>query len=415
MRNKAIRILLVLSIMCMSIASFNLVAYAQVPPTVTGVSPDHGPATGGTSVVITGTNFTGATAVKFGATNAASFNVDSGTQITATSPVVSNTATVDVTVTTPDGTSATSSSDRFAFTAPGYYGMNSAADVPETILHGYEQGDLIFTMGDSQYRSAFGAGVTDTVYYTVSGIPSTANAVYARLYAYYNWSNDNAAYPNGQGVPANLTMTLNGNSLTQLADYSDQKGVGTYNYPCGMVSFDATAGINGDGTYTAVLTNAYMPPSPNVIAVYGIGLAIIYHDPNSGWIEYWVNEGADIVYPYGGVTPAEATTTTTFSAISSSNYSLVSEESGAILTTVVPGGRYGNNQLTFNNGGPWTGVYAGGTTYQLGVDTRDVTSYVYDNAENSASIQSSATGAQSKDLMIPGNAFLVVHYTSDPR
>ena len=49
-------------------------------------------------MTITGTNFTGATAVKFGATNAASFTVNSATSITATSPAGSG--TVDVTVTT---------------------------------------------------------------------------------------------------------------------------------------------------------------------------------------------------------------------------------------------------------------------------------------------------------------------------
>ena len=38
----------------------------SAPPTVTGVSPTSGPTAGGTSVTITGTNFTGATAVKFG-------------------------------------------------------------------------------------------------------------------------------------------------------------------------------------------------------------------------------------------------------------------------------------------------------------------------------------------------------------
>ena len=40
-------------------------------PTVTGVARTAGPTAGGTSVTITGTNFTGATAVKFGATAAA--------------------------------------------------------------------------------------------------------------------------------------------------------------------------------------------------------------------------------------------------------------------------------------------------------------------------------------------------------
>ncbi len=404
---KAIRILLVLSIVCMAIASFNLVAYAQSPPTVTGVSPGHGSTNGGYSVVITGSGFAEATAVDFGS-YAASFTTNSDTQITATSPAASDTGTVDVTVTDLEGTSATSSSDQFSYTAPGYYGMNTTppAAIMTTVLHGVDQGNLIFTMGDSQYHSTFGAGATDTVNYTVTGIPSTASIVYARLYAYYDWSNNNSSE---QGVPANLTMTLNGNSLTELNNYSDQKGVGAWNYPNGMVSFDATSAINGNRGYTAVLTNAYPSGSPNVIAVYGIGLAIIYHDSNAGWIEYWVNEGADLIYPYGGITPAEATTYTSFSPSVAGN---LQEMSDAILTTVVPGGRYGNNQLTFNSGGPWTGVYAGGTTYQLGVDTRSVKYYL--EASKSASIQSSATGSQSADFMIPGDAFLVVYYSSDP-
>ena len=71
-------------------------------PTVTGLSPTGGPTAGGTSVIITGTNFTGATAVKFGSTNATSYTVNSAAQITAASPAGSG--TVDVTVTTTGGT-----------------------------------------------------------------------------------------------------------------------------------------------------------------------------------------------------------------------------------------------------------------------------------------------------------------------
>src|SRR5690606_27432116 len=83
-----------------------------IVPTITGLVPDNGPESGGTSVVITGTNFTGATAVNFGTTPAASFVVNSATQITAVSPVHVP-ATVGVTVTTPGGTSAPSN---FTFT-----------------------------------------------------------------------------------------------------------------------------------------------------------------------------------------------------------------------------------------------------------------------------------------------------------
>ncbi|WP_217999341.1 IPT/TIG domain-containing protein, partial [Nocardia exalbida] len=57
----------------------------------------------GTTVVLTGTNLTGATAVSFGATPATSFTVDSATQITAVTPA--GTGTVLVTATTAGGTS----------------------------------------------------------------------------------------------------------------------------------------------------------------------------------------------------------------------------------------------------------------------------------------------------------------------
>ncbi|MFC5502908.1 choice-of-anchor G family protein [Lysinimonas soli] len=77
---------------------------AGVTPTISGLTPTLGPESGGTSVVITGTNFTGATSVMFGATAATSFTVDSDTQITAVSPPHVP-ATVGVTVSNPAGTS----------------------------------------------------------------------------------------------------------------------------------------------------------------------------------------------------------------------------------------------------------------------------------------------------------------------
>jgi hypothetical protein len=87
-------------------------------PTVTGVSPGSGPSTGGTSVTITGTGFTGATAVNFGSGNTATFAVANDTTITATAPPNAKLGAVDVTVTTPGGTSATSTADQFTFVTP---------------------------------------------------------------------------------------------------------------------------------------------------------------------------------------------------------------------------------------------------------------------------------------------------------
>jgi hypothetical protein len=86
----------------------------STPPTITGVSPNSGPSTGGTSVTISGTGFTCVTGVKFGNTPATTFTVVNSTTITATSPP--GTGTVDVTVTNCNGTSPTTPADQFTFT-----------------------------------------------------------------------------------------------------------------------------------------------------------------------------------------------------------------------------------------------------------------------------------------------------------
>uniref|UniRef100_UPI000AA36068 beta strand repeat-containing protein n=1 Tax=Nocardia amamiensis TaxID=404578 RepID=UPI000AA36068 len=82
----------------------NGVLYTYIPaPTLASVVPGAGPESGGNTVTLTGTNFTGTTAVDFGLTPAASFTVVSDTQITAVAPA--RTGTAAVTVTTIGGTS----------------------------------------------------------------------------------------------------------------------------------------------------------------------------------------------------------------------------------------------------------------------------------------------------------------------
>ena len=84
------------------------------PVTITGLNVHTGAPGGGTSVVITGTDFTGASAVKFGS-DTATFTVNSATQITAISPAGGG--TVDVTVTNGSYASAPVSADQFSYTA----------------------------------------------------------------------------------------------------------------------------------------------------------------------------------------------------------------------------------------------------------------------------------------------------------
>ena len=86
------------------------------PPAVSKVTPAKGPSGGGTAVTLSGSNFIGATSVSFGST-AVSFTVISSSSITVVTPE-SASGIVDVTVTTPAGTSAISSADHYKFTNP---------------------------------------------------------------------------------------------------------------------------------------------------------------------------------------------------------------------------------------------------------------------------------------------------------
>jgi hypothetical protein len=92
-------------------------APAVGPPQVTGVSPPSGPTGGGTQVTISGRGFTGAASVTFGG-HAAAFSVTDDDTIVAASPGRVGPGAVDIVVTAPGGTSATSQADQFDFTQP---------------------------------------------------------------------------------------------------------------------------------------------------------------------------------------------------------------------------------------------------------------------------------------------------------
>lgn len=125
-------------------------------PTITSFTPTS--TATGASVTITGTNFTGATTVKFGGTDAASFTVDSATQITA---VVGSGSSGKVTVTTPGGTAT--STDNFTYIpAPTITSVNPAS--------AYRGSTVSVTITGTNLSGAttvnFGSGIT-TISFTV--------------------------------------------------------------------------------------------------------------------------------------------------------------------------------------------------------------------------------------------------------
>jgi IPT/TIG domain len=121
-------------------------------PTVTSVSPPTGLVGGGATINIAGTGFSGATHVNFGGSNAVTFTVVSSTQISAVDPTGSG--TVDVTVSTAQGTSATGPQDQFTYAAVSSVYLNgdyapivAISDNGGTIMATTDGSDNGFTAG----------------------------------------------------------------------------------------------------------------------------------------------------------------------------------------------------------------------------------------------------------------------------
>lgn len=125
-------------------------------PVVTDVMPSFGPASGGNTVTITGANFVvGATTVKFGSNPATNVVVQSTTVLTVTAPAGSG--TVDVTVTTPEGTSAISQFDHYTYnlTPPTlisitpHFGPESGGTAVDITGTGFETNNTIVFFGSN--------------------------------------------------------------------------------------------------------------------------------------------------------------------------------------------------------------------------------------------------------------------------
>jgi hypothetical protein len=151
---------------------------AATAPVVTSVSPSSAVMSSeqapepSPSVTIRGTNFNGATSVRFGTFYAQNVTVVSSTEIVATAGVETLGA-VNITVTTPAATSATSPADQFTFTTPPVpTNLPVVTSVtPSTVPGGPEAGDIggVFIHGSNfLYATSVQAGSTSIGFSTVS-------------------------------------------------------------------------------------------------------------------------------------------------------------------------------------------------------------------------------------------------------
>ena len=121
-------------------------------PSVTGITPDGGPTTGGTSVAISGTGFSmSGTSFDFGPGNPVAGTCTSSTSCTAVSPSGA-VGTVDVTATAAGASSAAGSADQFT------YGPAVTTVMSVTPDYGSSVGSSVVTITGSGFST--GANVT---------------------------------------------------------------------------------------------------------------------------------------------------------------------------------------------------------------------------------------------------------------
>jgi hypothetical protein len=174
--------------------------YTYPVPSVGSVTPNVGTPLGGDTVTITGSGFTGATTVSFGA-NPATIVTNTGSSLTVTSPAGTAKAIVDITVTGPGGTSPLTTADEFT------YGPVVTSVSPNTGTHlggttvtikgaGFTGATAVnfggtavtsgitVTGGGTKITVTAPAGAAGTVDVTVTAGGSTSNTSAAETYTY---------------------------------------------------------------------------------------------------------------------------------------------------------------------------------------------------------------------------------------
>ncbi len=277
---------------------------APALPTVTGVSPTNGPTAGGTSVIVSGTNLTGATAVAFGSNAGTSISGVTATSLTVTSPA--GTGTVNVTVTTPNGTSAVNApSDQFTYNAPALPTVTGVSPA-----NGPTAGGTSVTVTGTNLTGATAVAFGSNAGTSISGVTATSLTVTSPAgtgtvnvtvttpngTSAVNAPSDQFTYEAAVATPENTTTSLTVPSLTFGSEGSPAAFTGTVagpsasdGIPAGTVTVyydygvtgqtqlchETLSGGSGDSVnYSCSLASAtQLPAGPytNVVASYGGG------------------------------------------------------------------------------------------------------------------------------------------------
>jgi hypothetical protein len=272
-------------------ASFSIF-YGSPRPQVTSVSPAGGGTSGGTTVTIGGNFVTGVSSVEFGDVSAA-FTADmaNGT-VSATSPAHSS-GVVDVTVTTPGGTSQQTSADQFtyghgywlvgsdggvfSFGSAAFYGSMGATPLQRPVVgvvatrnHGgywFDGSDGgVFSFGDTQFYGSIpglglhpaGSGLPNSLIAPVVGmVPSHDQG------GYFMVASDGGVFAFGDAHFAGSCPGIGGCLGAAVAVMPDATGKGYWliTQSANVYTFGDAPYLGGPGSQSSPITSAVPTPS----------------------------------------------------------------------------------------------------------------------------------------------------------
>jgi len=310
------------------------------------------------------------------------------------------------------------------------------ADEPlEIYAHGEVEGGILYTTGDSEYRSyESGDSGTDDTYYDINYELeiSSGSTKLARLYIYYTWAKPSYKAPK-IGV---ILTTPSGDTynLNMEKSYNDIKGdLGGERYAWGTYAYDITECVKERGTYVVSVTNLnYGGGDSDFADKYSFAspaILVVYEDTAEPRREYWINEGADLLMggveerPYGGfLSLEECKNTATFDGehrdleVEEAVLGVVSAwggnpESGWHSYLYFNGNELGMDVYDGYSGSCSKGIggvsmYIGSDNAQVGIELTDITDGLEDY--NNEVIQ-----GDDGDNMMPANAFLVITYEEE--
>lgn len=289
------------------------------------------------------------------------------------------------------------------------------ADHPlKNVAHGTLHGGLIFTTGDGEYGGLYSNGASIDTNYEIT-LPEGATVKLARLNVYYTWCKPEHTCPE-------MEVSIDGNILLLDASYNDIKCWGSWIFAWGNYVYDITDYIQGSGTYTVTVKSVCTQCKSFCIAAPSI--VLVYEDKNAPMVEYWINEGADVLIggrrgDGGYLSLEECKNTATFDG-----EHLDLEVEKATLAVVSPwGDDKPDDVLYFNGEKMGEGVYCGyhdscekeeeGISMGIETNIAEVGIAAFDVTGNLKDYDNEVIQGDGGDNMMPTNAFLVITYEED--